>query len=168
MLVRHGPNAPLFDPGWLFLAAGTALLGATVLIPAWEDLELTRWKLAVARAVEQQRTERVGTYTEFLGALERGDETLVQSLAARQLGQVPEGYSLLTPEGAESAPRSASPFEGLEPGRIVLPRKPERTSVLAKWTSDDRTRLWLIAVGALSVLIGLLPPTVRRREQAPA
>jgi hypothetical protein len=29
--------------------------------------------------------------------------------------------------------------------------------LLQKWTTDDKKRLWLLALGGLAVLIGLLP-----------
>jgi len=55
---------------------------------------------------------------------------------------------------------SASPFPGLEPDPIVYPPRPvslENPSLLTKLATGERSRLWMIAGGVLSILIGVLP-----------
>ena len=47
--------------------------------------------------------------------------------------------------------------------RTVLPRKRvqiEDASLLARLTTGERSRLWVLAIGSVLVLVGLLPPSV--------
>jgi hypothetical protein len=158
------PRGPLFrlDPGWLFLCPGLVLLGATVLIPAQDDLAAARWKRDRAVAIEMNRLERLDHYGAYLGALDRGEDSVVLSLAAAQLNMAPEGHQ---PVSALSDPsrRDASVFPSLEPDPPVLPPPPDQShrSKLATLATGERSRLWLIAGGALCIMVGLLPP-VRR------
>jgi hypothetical protein len=153
-------STPLFhlDPGWLFLFPGLALLGATVLIPAQDDLSEARWKRDRAAAIERNRLDRLDHYGAYLEALDRGEDSVVLSLAAAQLNMAPEGHQ---PVSALSDPSrsDASVFPSLEPDPPVLPAPPDRThrSKLAMLATGSRSRLWLIAGGALCVMIGLLP-----------
>ncbi len=150
----------LIDPGWLFLIAGLAILGATVLIPAAEDLEATRFQRERALAIEAHRLQRLARYEEYLEALENRDPNLVLALAASQLNEIPEGRAPIPGQrGALGAMSDASVFPGLEPPPLRLPERVESRSILHRWTTDDRTRLWLIVAGAACVLVGLLPPS---------
>ena len=137
-------------------------MGATVLIPAQDDMTEARWKRDRAVAIERNRLERLDHYGAYLEALERGEDSVVLSLAAAQLNMAPEGHQ---PVSALSDPsrRDASVFPSLEPDPPELPLPPDRThrSKLAMLATGERSRLWLIAGGALCVMIGLLPP-VRR------
>lgn len=158
----------LLDPGWLFLIAGVAIVSATVLIPAQRDRDEARWYRDRVAAVEEHRQQRLQRYDRYLKALRGGDETLVLSLAATQLNQAPENMEpLIAP--SKLAARPASPFAALEPEALVLPARPERLdpespnlSMLERWATNERSRLWLLAGGALCILIGLLPMSTRR------
>jgi len=155
--VNRATRSPaLIDPGWLFLLSGLALLGATVLIPAAEDLDKARWQRDRALLVEAHRLERLTRYDEYLAALDTREPALVLSLAASQLNQIPADRAPI-PGRALSAGSSASVFPGLEPAPLKLPQRLRMGSLLERWTTDNRTRLWLIAGGAACVLIGLLP-----------
>lgn len=156
---------PLFvpDAGWLFLIAGVGILAATLIIPAQHDLDLARWQRDRAVAIEKHRMDRLERYGTYLAAVERADECVVMSLAASQLNKSPVDR---IPLDARPDPglTSASVYPALEPPPIELPPKPgvsERSSLLARWTIADHTRLWLLAGGMLCVLIGVLPPSTR-------
>lgn len=164
--VRHSagrarPSARLLDPGWLFLLAGLAILAATVLIPAQDDLDEARWLRDRALAVEAHRQQRLDRYGEYLSSLDNADQSLIQSLAASQLNQIPDDRVPL-PGATDTARSSASVFPALEPDPLRLSDRAKVGSMLERWTTDDRTRIWLIGAGALCVLIGLLPQAVRR------
>ncbi|MGH7130951.1 MAG: hypothetical protein ACREJO_03290 [Phycisphaerales bacterium] len=153
---------PLLDPGWLWLFAGLTLVCFTLVIPAQRDLEEARFYRDRVHAAEDHRQARLARYQNYLDALERGDETLVLSLAAMQLNKAPKGTDLLV-QGSEIAKRSASVFTNLEPPPLQLPQRSQRPmSLLEKWTSDDHSRLWLLGGGSLMILIGLLPTSTRR------
>lgn len=151
----------LFDPGWLFLVAGLALLAATVLIPANDDLKEARWLRDRALAVEQHREDRLDRYSDYLKSLDDADQSLIQSLAASQLNQIPSDRMPL-PGATDTARSSASVFPALEPEALMLDDRAKVGSMLERWSTDDKTRIWMIAGGALCVLIGLLPQATRR------
>jgi hypothetical protein len=148
----------MIDPGWLYLLAGIAIIGATVLIPAMDELGDVRLQRDRALALEDHRAQRLQRYENYLGALEREEPSLVMALAASQLNQIPSDRSLIL-ESPESVPppASASVFTGLEPPPLHLPERTPIDSVLERWTTSERSRPWLIAAGALCLLLGLLP-----------
>ncbi|MDX2116445.1 MAG: hypothetical protein SFZ24_12615 [Planctomycetota bacterium] len=159
-----GLRGPLFrlDPGWLFIVAGAALLASTVLIPALDDLSEARFQRDRALAVEQYRKERLDNYAAYLDALRAGDPTLVQSLAASQLNLAPDGKMVMLDASQPGLPR-ADVFGPLEPRLVHPPRPPRPHSILQRWATDERRRVWLLAAGMLSIVIGLLPASARRR-----
>ncbi|HBS29143.1 MAG TPA: hypothetical protein DEB06_06755 [Phycisphaerales bacterium] len=152
---------PLFrlDPGWLFLIAGLALLSATVMIPAADDLAEARWHRDRAIAVERWRAQRLANHSDYADALNRRDPSLVLSLAATQLNLAPAGRSVMVDASSPGRMPSASVFPGLEP-RFVPASRPDRPgSLLQRLATGAQTRLWLFIAGAMLVLIGLLPPS---------
>lgn len=155
-------NRSLFDPGWLFLIAGLAILAVTVLIPAKDDLDEARWLRDRALAVEHHRLDRLERYDHYLQSLDNADQSLIQSLAASQLNQIPADRVPL-PGTTDTTRSSASVFPALEPEPLVLQDRHKVGSLLERWTTHDRTRVWLIGGGALCVLVGLLPAARGRR-----
>lgn len=143
------------DPGWLFLAAGLALLGAVLIIPAQDDLREAEFLRDRALAIEAHRQSRLDRYQEYIAALDRQEPSLVVALAASQLNEIPADRSPLI-EDHEAATASASVFPALEPPPLVLPERAKVDSMLQRWSTDDRSRLWLIAGGAFCVLLGLM------------
>lgn len=161
---RPARFTPLLDPGWLFLVSGLALLIATVLIPAYDDLADARYRRDVALAVESRALERVRRHADYLESLRRGDERLALSLAAQHLSLIPEGRRVVPLEG-EPAARDLNPFAALEPPPVSVPRRARPDSILQRWTTDDRSRLWLLAGGSMCILMGLLPPATHGRRR---
>jgi hypothetical protein len=159
---RIAQAGSLLDAGWLFLIAGLALLAAAVLIPAQKEVEEARYLRDRALALESHRGERLKRHEEYLEALKEQQPALVLSLAAGQLNQIPADRQPIgvTPEQVRA---TASVFPALEPPPLVMPERREHHSILDKWTSDEKSRIWVIAAGSVLVLIGLLPPTVSRR-----
>lgn len=147
------------DPGWLFLLAGLAVLIATVLIPAHDDLARARLQRDRARAIEARAAERLAHYSDYLDALRRGDRAVSLSLAATQLNLAPADRRVLetAPGGWDPGAFDASVFAALEPDPTPLPELTLPDTALRRLTTADGARLWLIAGGALCVLIGLLP-----------
>lgn len=146
----------MLDAGWLFLFAGLGVLGATVLIPAADDLSSAEHLRDRAGLIEKHRQDRLDRYGSYLGALNREDPSLVLALAQSQLNQIPADRQpiLATPVSGRA---SASVFPALEPPPMKFPERRPVDSLLQRWTTGDDTRLWLIAGGAACVLIGLLP-----------
>lgn len=157
-------GGPLFnlDPGWLFLGAGLALIAATVLIPAVSDLRDAQHNRSRALAVETFRKERLDNYASYLDALRSHDPTLIRSLAATQLNLAPSDRQAML-NRAEAGLPSANVFASLEPKLKSTPPRREPSTLLQRWTTDEKRRVWLIAIGALSILVGLLPASKQRR-----
>jgi hypothetical protein len=147
------------DPGWLFLIAGATVVACTVLIPAQRSLDNAQWERDRALAIENHRVERLERYAAYLDALGRGEESVLLSLAATQLNMSPEDRVPLTlPD--EPALTSASVFPSLEPPPLNLPPRPEKArspSLLERLTIGDTSRLWLMALGLICMVWGLLP-----------
>lgn len=149
-----------FDPGWLFIVAGVAIVAASVLIPARQDVVRAQWQRDRAIASERFHAERLGNYSTYLDAVHRHDPTVVVSLAATQLNLIPAGKQVMLSPGDLSLP-PADVFAQLEPTFTDVPAPTPPRSLLQKWSTDPRTAPWLMAVGGLFVLIGLLPMSKR-------
>ncbi len=146
----------MFDPGWLFLLAGLAMLGATALISAQRDVDDARWLRDRMLAAEAHRQERIGRYEEFLGAVDERQPALIESLAAAQLNQIPADRAAI-PGTVRDNLADASVFPALEPPALRLPPRQVVDSTLSRWISGDTTRIWLLAGSVMMILVGLLP-----------
>lgn len=157
---------PLFrlDPGWLFVVSGAALLACTALIPVQDDLALAHQARDRALALEAHRAQRLGNYASYLDALSRRDETLMKALAAGQLNLAPAGQRALVTSN-ELVTRSAGVFGDLEPEfeAPVVPPAPD--SLLHRLTTNPTARAWVIVIGSVAVLYGLLPMGESRRRR---
>lgn len=156
------------DPGWLFLGAGLAMLASAVLIPASEALSEARYARDRALVSEEHRVARLDKHRAYLDALHDRQPALIAQLKAIQLNQYPEGMRPLGELDIDQGLASASIFGMLEPALPEMPAEPgHRTgrSTLAKLATGEPSRLWLIAGGALSVLLGVLPPSRKRKRR---
>ena len=149
--------APLPEPGWLFFLAGLALVVTTVLIPAADDLAEARWAANRTLAEEQRRIERVRRHEETLAELDASDPRLLRSLAAEHLRLIPEDRDAIAPGTLEPSIERVRLLESLEPAPVAHTDRPTPDSRLYRWATNDRTRLWVLATGALLMMIGLLP-----------
>ncbi|MEI7658253.1 MAG: hypothetical protein WCK33_09340 [Phycisphaerae bacterium] len=149
-------SRPLFDPGWLFLLSGLALLGAVVIIPAVEDVAAARFKRDQVLAIEQHRDTRMARYEEFINAVDSREPALLVSLAQTQLNQIPADRSTL-PLAGNQGQTGASVFPSLEPEPLKLPERTKVVSRLEHLTTDPTTRPFVIIGGAFLILVGLLP-----------
>lgn len=154
-----GPTpGPLVEPAWLFLLAGLALVGATLLVSARSDRAEAAHQRDLAIAVERVHLDRLGRYDTMLAALERGDRSVFEAIALDQVGRVPRGRAELRPV---DQPGEVAIWQSLEPEPVARPAEPINDSALARLAGGDRSRLALLAVGAAAVLIGLLPSAAR-------
>jgi hypothetical protein len=162
--VNRPTNQPVFfDPTWLFLVAGVALVAATVLVAAQDDVDEARHLRDQQLAVEKHREARLNNYKEFLAALDEKQPALVQSLASSQLNQIPVDRAAI-PGTVQDNTVQASVFPALEPPPVVLPVQTKVDSTLRKLATTDATRVWLLAGGALCMLLGLLPASKKPGE----
>ncbi len=146
--------------GWLFLAAGMAMLACVALVPVMDDLEKAKWRRAQAEALLEHKRERLDNYSTYLEALDRQDETVMKALAATQLNLAPADRTPVWMDG-DIDHFNASVFDDLEPAPVVMPRLGMGDSTLRNLIEGDTTRMLMIVGGALCVLIGVLPPASR-------
>ncbi|MEL7472203.1 MAG: hypothetical protein AAGK04_02715 [Planctomycetota bacterium] len=147
---------PLFpiDAGWLLLIPGLALLALTALAPAWVDLvdaRHARDRVLAREAWQQERQERTRT---LLAAIEARDLAVMARLAAVQRNTLPDGRATLPglePERLPNADLSA----WITPPPIVEPARGALHPVVATFASFG-ARLWLIALGGMLVVAGLI------------
>ena len=72
-------------PGWLFTAAGAALLAVVVLTPAWLDQHEAAWRLSVMRAQADALARQRSNYETFATALQADDPVVLERLALTHL-----------------------------------------------------------------------------------
>ncbi len=140
---------------WMFFLAGITLLVAALLLPATGDLRTVRQIRDAALMTETHHHQRVARYEQFLRAIESGDQATIELLAQSQLGVIPAGREALILPGQPADPMV---FELLEPIATTQAPVAHRISVLEKLTTTRETRFVVILVGAMAVLIGILPP----------
>lgn len=155
-----------FDPGWLFIIAGLAVLVASVVLPAQDDLSHARWLRDRARVIESHRLARIKLHEEYLDALRGQDPNLLLSLAEQQLNQIPVDRTPVAGTDGPTVQAAATVFPALEPEPSNLPREVKTDTLLHRLVTGPTTRLWMIAIATALVLIGLLPTSQPR--QAPA
>jgi hypothetical protein len=138
------------------------VLCATILIPAIDDVDEAKWQRDRVLAIEQHRLQRLQNYIDYLDAVDRGDESVVLSLVATQLNMIPEEALPIEPP-ADPGRTTASVFPELEPPPLRLLDAPPRQdrSLLTRLATGDRSRLWLIVLGAIALLVGLLASPAR-------
>ncbi len=149
------------DLGWLFLLPGIVLIAAAVLIAAEDDLYEAKFRRDGALAIEARHAERVERYAAYLDAVKRRDPTVMRSLV---VGQLNSEFTDLVEARLPGVPvyDSTEVFASLEPPDPALAHRERVDSVLARWATDNGSRVWLLASGALCVFVGLLPPVNRR------
>jgi len=149
----------------LFLIAGVALLSATVLIPAQRDLDEAQWHAQRAVAVERYRTDRLERYSAFRDALDRRDTPLVLGLLQTQLHLSPVDRTPLV-DMAGGGSLSGSVFARIEPRFEPIAAPEPMRSALGRLATGERSRLWLVVIGAVLMLVGLLPGGTLERAHA--
>lgn len=151
------------DLGWLYLIPGIILVAAAVLIAAEDDLHEARFRRDEALAIERRHAERVNRYEAYARAVQRRDATVVRALVVGQLNATPTD---LVEEHIPGLPvfDPAEIFASLEPPAAEPAHRVRTNSVLARWATDDSSRIWMLASGALCTFVGLLPPATRRRD----
>lgn len=145
--------------GWMYLAVGAVPLAAVALIPAHEELDRARTIQAKAEAAVERRETLRRDAADRLAALADPSDALLASLAQTHLNLAPAGSRPLSlsvryadpPRAARAADADEAP-----------PR-----SRLATLATGRPSRSLLIVLGAVCVLVGLLPAADRRRERRP-
>jgi hypothetical protein len=164
-LRRSRSATPFFDPGWLFIVSGLALLGACVLLPAKADVESARFHRDEVLRIEDHRAQRIARYEEYIGAVESRQPQVLLALAESQLNQIPADRGAL-PIGQhkhDMGSADASVFPALEPAPFVAGEYTPVVSRLEGLVTSERTRKWVMLVGLVGVLVGMVIGLPRAR-----
>jgi len=148
----HRPFGPL--AAWCFASAGLVLIATVVLIDAHAGLLRARYERDRALAVEATHVERLDRHRSMLAALRAGDETATRAMRVHHYGV------LSTVERPLPGTRPSPDLvlgSSLEPPPPVLPVEPDLDSTLARLATGQGTRLWVVLIGAVALLIGLMP-----------
>ena len=141
------------------MISGAALLSAMLLLPAQDRLAESEHQRDRAEALSKHASKRLASHASYLDALDRGDETLLRSLAASELNLIPRDHRVLRTGLGSDDPMTLPPvLDRLEPDFVAPTRAPRPDTRLRRLASDPTARLWIMAVGMIAVLYGLLPP----------
>lgn len=138
--------------GWLYLAAGAALLAAVALIPAQDELARARAIQEKAETQIERRRAMLADCGDRLAALAEPNDTLLASLALTHLNLAPAGARWIDLDAQAAPPHRVATVSERRPAP-----QPER-STLARIATERPWRSVLIVLGAVCVLVGLLPP----------
>lgn len=139
---------------WLIFASGLVVLVAALLLPVQADLRATRQERDRTLHIERAQNQRIDRYRGFLNELHSPDEHTVQLLAMSQLGKIPGDRQALVAPGE---PGDTLLVESIEPQPEPFVDTQRPMTRLERFTTDQRTRLWIIAGGLVAVFYGLLP-----------
>lgn len=145
----------IFDPAWLFLLSGLAILAACVLVPAQDRFEEVRWQRDRAQTMLAHAQLTLDRYEMVNESLGRGDESLIRTLVASQLNLVPAATPDATAIVLASSRPSADVLASVEPDIPSLPLRRVRDTRLRRMVMDSGIRLWLLIGGCGCVAIGL-------------
>ncbi len=154
-------------PGWLFTAAGAALLAVVVLTPAWMDQHEAAWRLEVMRAQANALASQRTNYETFASALQADDPVLLERLALTHLNLSLEGkhaVRLTQPASAGTADVGAwlavpQPVIGRD-----LPAYAAPTNRLVR-VATGPGRPAVLAIGLACLIGGIFYGPGSRREQ---
>lgn len=154
--------------GWLLLSLGIAIVGATVLTPAWlevQSMAAQRDMLAYQSAALKHKAE---AYRELIAEIEKGEPILMQRLAWREFQLKPIAAEPVCEDPSVRGPRVDEWIRTTD-----APPPPEPT--VAYWHQDSRLlrmltgspRPWVLAFGGWLLMMGLLLNPMMRSHAEP-
>lgn len=141
---------------WMILASGLAVLVVALILPAQADLHATQEQRDYSLHIENSQHARISRYMSFLNQLDAPSQATIDLLAMSQLGLIPKNRTTLDTFATKNDPRI---FEILEPTPVQFISTQKPASRLEKLTTSQDTQLWVILIGAVAVMYGLLPAT---------
>ena len=155
-------------PGWLFMLAAMAIIGATLIVPQWLSCRDLAWRAEVMKAQTNRLEDLQGRYVAFLDALNAEDLKLYEQLAFSELRLKPEGKNfVMVRDGLSYVPISNGHREGNSierqltvsldvVGEEVAPLEPINTR-LGRMTTKKKSRMGLLIMGLGCLVLGLWP-----------
>jgi|TARA_Y100000031_G_C8013428_1_gene289160 hypothetical protein len=146
------------DFGWIYLLCGLALTGAAIVLPAHNDLEEIISKKATIVDNLKELSHRVDVHKMFLKDVQDGNPEILKRLVEMQLNQSPSGTTVVIDKSSLRTPLAW--VEQRAKRTRVVPMEIEHASILARFATGQG-RLWLLAVGAFSIFVGLISGQTR-------
>lgn len=144
----------LFDPGWLYLLSGLALLASTVLVPAHDDLARAEVQRAAVQARLDHAQLRLQRYADFIAAVDEEHPIVVRRLVATQLNLTdPDRHTVMVAMRSDGADVA----RWIEPEPVANERNPLPETRLRRWATHPNLRPWLLGGAGFLILIGVFP-----------
>ncbi|MDA1027412.1 MAG: hypothetical protein O3A19_13420, partial [Planctomycetota bacterium] len=146
-----------FDPGWLFLLAGLAMLVALVLVPQEQALRTAEIGLAPLQFEQDLLQVHQARYDQAIFELEREDPAVMERLIRAKLQLIPvlpnHDVEVLAVSNAINQPVTDWIHRLIEFERPTVTAP--RTTALASLVGPG-IRLWVVGGATLSIFIGLV------------
>lgn len=149
-----------FDAGWLFIAAGLAILVAAIILPAQRQLHDLHEQVRTLQVEERTALERLRAHAAFRDLLEREDPALMARLAASQLNLIRRGDRLVLLASTSDAPLTDWIDATVKAGPVES--RPHIDSRLMRLVTGDH-RHWVVAAAFFCVFLGVMLGPVRAR-----
>lgn len=140
----------------MIFSAGLVIVVAAILLPLQENLRITRLERDRTLHMEQAEGARIDRYRAFLNDLASPDEQTVELLAMTQLGLIPADRAAIVMPGQRD---DTLLLEAIEPRAEPFEAKLRARTRLERLFADPTARVWVLGIGLVAVLYGLLPAT---------
>lgn len=158
--------------GWLLLALGLGIVGATALLPPYLDLERTRAQEVVLHRRHRLLEVQHQNHRSFIRAVRNNDPLLMRRLAWHHLHVKPSGadpvgeWAVGSDDPAPPIRRWVAPdLPPIDPA--VIDRSLPQTRLVRLLTGQ--TRPWVLAFGGWLILMGLMinptPPSAEAVDE---
>ncbi|MFB0987628.1 MAG: hypothetical protein QMB94_15125, partial [Phycisphaerales bacterium] len=146
-----------FDPGWLFLLSGLAMLVALVLVPQEQSLRTAEIGLAPLQFEQDLLQIHQARYDHAIFELDREDPAVMERLIRAKLQLIPvmpsHDVEVLAVSNAINQPVTDWIHRLIEFERPIV--TPPRTTALGSLVGPG-IRLWVVGGATLSIFIGLV------------
>lgn len=140
----------------MIFSAGLVIVVAAFLLPMQEELRLTRLERDRTLYLEQVENQRIDRYKAFLNDLASPDEQTIELLAMTQLGMIPADRAAIVMPGQRD---DTLLLDAIEPRVEPFSETMRPRTRLENLFSHPRSRIWVLGLGLVAVLYGLLPAT---------
>lgn len=145
--------------GWLLLITGGAIIGFTLLAPAWRDLKVLEHRRDGIAYQAALLGTNIQNYNQFLEDLENEDPVLMERLAWYQLHMQPKGTQALDEMTPMDDSRKGNPIEWLKPAidpTFHHASQPNLPDTRLMRLALGPARPWVMALGAWLLFFALL------------
>jgi hypothetical protein len=141
------------DLGWIYLLCGLALTTAAIVLPAHSDLKEIVSKKEVIVDNLKELSYRVEVHKTFLEDVQDGNPEIINRLVEMQFNLPPTGTPVVIDKSSVQTPLAW--VQQRAKRNRIMPIEVEQASILTRF-AEGQGRLWLLAIGAFTIFIGLI------------